>query len=462
MDQARRTNRELVGVALEACRLEVLRRLNGRRLPSQVTMNRSAVVQDESGSRSEVRRVRASSLNDLDILLSVRDDTVPHSILGLRDELLSLAQHLEATTDLGSRPSSYLPALTGVDAILARYLTGLAFTYMSRLRDLGRGDLRLIDRLAAELDLLCDGGSRAYQLAVAGIRPRGQFTYKNASVRRLSPFEQGLALDLPNLEWQAARGIVDFVPPRRFDNFWPTAVIETRGRAPQPDEPQESTLPIRLALAFILSGYELSAAGSLASFAVPRWASHGIHHSPFPVYERPGAVDIPLTQRRFEEVVDLALRTPEFTGMEGNAREVALYRVLRGSGMHWRESGFLDFAIALEAALLPRDAKTELGYRFSLYGALFLRHERDPIATFADLRTIYRLRSNLVHGSRVSPTDLRNAAERAGDIARAVMRRAINHGWPEQKELDRLAVTLENRKAFSSSTPAESAPRARR
>ena len=85
---------------------------------------------------------------------------------------------------------------------------------------------------------------------------------------------------------------------------------------------------------------------------------------------------------------------PDFSGIEGSGREVALYRVLRGCGS--QDSGFLDYAIALEAALLG-GATTELAFRFSLNGAIYPRDERDATETF---ETEERLRRPVKVGSR--------------------------------------------------------------
>jgi hypothetical protein len=109
--------------------------------------------------------------------------------------------------------------------------------------------------------------------------------------------------------------------------------------------------------------------------------------------------------------------------------------VLKGCGKHWQESAFLDFVIALEAALLDNN-KAELGYRFSLYGAIFLGEQRNPDQTFNKLKSIYELRSRLVHGSAIKPDDLRVATENAKELAMAIIRKAVESGWPDPKKLD--------------------------
>src|SRR5205085_2878889 len=102
-------------------------------------------------------------------------------------------------------------------------------------------------------------------------------------------------------------------------------------------------------------------------------------------------------QAEFEAIVDLAVATPRFSSEEGNPREVALYRALRGLGA--KTGGFLDLAIALEAALLA-GTTSELAFKFRLYGSLFCPGE-DVAASFADFKRVYSVRSNLVHGTPV-------------------------------------------------------------
>ncbi len=127
-------------------------------------------------------------------------------------------------------------------------------------------------------------------------------------------------------------------------------------------------------------------------------------------------------------------------GLTHNRREIILFRLLRGSGMHWQESGFLDFVVSLEAALRG-GVKDELAYRFSLYGALFLRDELEPAKTFKRLRRVYKVRSNLVHGTPVPRETRRSAEADAADLAKAVVRKAIVDGWPAKAELDEVALT---------------------
>jgi hypothetical protein len=124
---------------------------------------------------------------------------------------------------------------------------------------------------------------------------------------------------------------------------------------------------------------------------------------------------------------------------EASGREIVLSRMLRACATPRPESALLDFTIALEAALL-KGSKTELSYRFALYDALFLREELDPIKTFGRLRKIYDNRSKLVHGGKLSASDLHATAHEAAELAKAVTRKAIESGWPDAEKLTAQAL----------------------
>jgi Apea-like HEPN len=130
---------------------------------------------------------------------------------------------------------------------------------------------------------------------------------------------------------------------------------------------------------------------------------------------------------------------PPFGPEETTREEVVLYRVLRGCGAE--RPSFIDLATALEAALLPRTT-TELTYRFRLYGALFLAPEHDPEETVAQLKDVYKVRSDLVHGTPVRAERLRGAEATARTLSTAVALKAIETGWPSPEALDELALRM--------------------
>jgi hypothetical protein len=401
------------------------------------------VIDDPQGTgwSSKWQEVQVNPLRSTEVLIAVRDESIPYVMPGLRDQLLPLAERLNATTDLGTRPANFLPAASGVDAILARYLASLALDYLQQLRSLRIARPSLVDSLARDLDLLCEPSTVVHtsQLALAGVRVRRAITHRGVTLRPLSPRERGAVLEAQHATWAPSLADTgEFILPRRFEHFAPAVLMETQTTRSR-EQPQDESRPAhRVALAFFLSGTDISSGGVLVGFDRPRWAAFGMSHSPFPVSERLFGQERFISAKEFRAIVDLAHQIPRF-GAEGSGRDIVLFRVLRGCGRHWQESGFLDFAIALEAALLG-GVKAELAYRFSLYGALYLRDERDPGETFRKLRNIYEVRSRLVHGGRVKADD-RAAAERdAADLAKAVTRKAVQVGWPDREELDEVAL----------------------
>ena len=130
---------------------------------------------------------------------------------------------------------------------------------------------------------------------------------------------------------------------------------------------------------------------------------------------------------------------PAFSGEEGTREEVALFRALQGCGA--LRSGFLDLAIALEAALLG-GTTTELAYKFRLYGALYIS-DGTPQAAFDEFKEVYTVRSNLVHGTPVTRERHHAADLLARRLTIAVLKKAIEMGWPEPSTLDRLALAVD-------------------
>jgi hypothetical protein len=435
----------LLESCLEAVRREAVRRLEEKSLPTSVSVERLIVVDhaDGTGWRGEPETINVSALQVPNILAAIRDESVPFRMIGFREQLLPLAELLDKTTELGGvQASGFVPQATGPDAIIGRYLSGLALQYIAGLDDVCHGNKEALQRGASDLDLLCNPRTvrRTYQLALAGVKVEKPLQpYRNVSLRSLTPTERGAVLETQQAGLGLAFYTPDFIVPRQMTWFAPVTLLEVTTSRQRTQINDRSELMNRVALAFFLSGFELSSLGLLPSFDEPRWASMGVSHTPYPIAEKNGVTNKTISRENFESVVDLAHKMPDFGGTETSGRKIVLSRVLRGCAS--ADSGFLDFAIALEAALLG-GSNTELAYKFSLYGALFLQKEHDTRETFAKLKNVYAVRSKLVHGSRVKPESLRAAEQDASELARLVTKKAITDGWPSTKELDALALTV--------------------
>lgn len=415
--------------------------------PLTVNVSRPVVRDDPEGNgySTDTEEVVVSGLCYPAIELAIRDVNGPRDLFGLQQHLDPLASHLVRSTDLASRESPMLPGLSGSDAIRERFLAPLAAEYLRSTNDIGSIDLDLVEKFADELGDFCAATNAVIvdQLAISGVLPTEAMTHRNVTFRPLSPAERGAvaARDFPSLS-QPTHHQTDFVIPWTMSTFMPAAVLEVTEEVPWTwySQGRRSTLPSRLALALFLRGFDIGTREAIATIQRPLWAGFGTSLRPFPISECHRGPDKPLGRGEFEEIVDLACRIPKFGREEGNHREVALDRVFRGCGVGIGESGLLDFAIALEAALLA-GAQQELAYKFRLYGALYLRHVRPPEQSFKDFKLVYSARSRLAHGGALPEGERRAAEAVAEELAKLVLLNAVQHGWPVAADLDQLALS---------------------
>ena len=92
-------------------------------------------------------------------------------------------------------------------------------------------------------------------------------------------------------------------------------------------------------------------------------------------------------------------KTLEVVGSSANfsGLEISFDRFNNSYARTTSDDGIIDIAIALESSLLS-GIKVELGYRLSLRGAALLRDTRDPAETAEELKRLYDVRSEIVHG----------------------------------------------------------------
>lgn len=390
------------------------------------------------------QQIRVSILNNWNAEVELRDEITSGPIYTFKEQMADLAEFLDQETDLGSRFHPMFPNLSGAEAIRIRYLAPMALHYMNSLPDLETPGFELIEKLAEELDVLINSSqvTSMAQLIVSGIVPSGTFQHHDVMLRELSEHEKGLIWQLRSATWQPRPNLrSDLIPPTEFSQFMPDAVLVATHVCLQRPCQHMMVLVNRVALAFFLKDYSLSGPGVVVISEVPVWANSVHSSAPYLLVEKhlPGRKSV--SENEFTSIIDLARKVPEFTSLQETSRGVVLYRALRGFGTKWSESAFLDFAIALEGALL-KGIKNELSYRFSLYGALFLRDEIDPRETFRRLKNIYDVRSSLVHGSRVRESDREQAELDAADLTKQILLKAIETGWPDERELNKAALTF--------------------
>lgn len=440
---------DLMASCLEAARVEVVRRLAEKSLPTSLVAQQLVIIDNEEGTgwQSAWREVRRSSIRSLSVAGAISDTSVLASLLGLRDQLLPLAAYLETTTQLGTPPGvGFLPQLEGVEGVLGRVVTPLANRYLMALEDLAIPDAEEVARLADELSDLARRGRAITDLSevvLSGITmPEPIGSYRQVSLRTLSEAERGSILrnQMP-FSYEDLATELDFAVPRDVRMFSPTVLLTTRAARPPEAKSPQSQLAARVALALILDGFDIASPGILVRSVEPKWMANGHSMPAFPVQDRFPSTPRAMTGAAFVRVVDLAHKMPDFGEEESTREQVVLSRLLKGCGVQF--GGFLDLAISLEAALLGGIGnKTELSYRFALYGARFLADERDPQTTFEQLKRIYRVRSNLVHGAPVKTQERFTAEREAADLAKAIARRSLESGWLQPDRLDEELVGI--------------------
>ena len=96
--------------------------------------------------------------------------------------------------------------------------------------------------------------------------------------------------------------------------------------------------------------------------------------------------------------------------------QIPLRRFNQAYGRQSGEDTIIDLTIALESCLLP-NTRDELQYRLSMRGAVLLASLRNPVETQALLKTVYEIRSEIVHnGELLSDEGMRRKVERLGPV----------------------------------------------
>jgi hypothetical protein len=98
---------------------------------------------------------------------------------------------------------------------------------------------------------------------------------------------------------------------------------------------------------------------------------------------------------------------------------ISLMRFNQAYGRQSVEDVIIDLTIALESCLLP-NTRDELQYRLSMRGAALLASLRNPVETQTLLKTVYEVRSEIVHnGKLLSDHGVRRKIESLGwDVAK--------------------------------------------
>jgi len=139
---------------------------------------------------------------------------------------------------------------------------------------------------------------------------------------------------------------------------------------------------------------------------------------------------------------ELAARIPDgAVTSPGSPMELAIQRAALAMSRDNARDALVDYTVVLEALFLGGTDVGELRRRFALNGAAFgARDAASRRQLYTDLSDLYSARSQLVHGVDPRRKPARAAfdnavvlRDRARDIVRVSLCKAISNGWPNDK-----------------------------
>lgn len=384
-----------------------------------------------------------STVSDLLIPLALKEEPREGPASGLRLAEDLHARYSEGCLAPGMPPESFerSPAV-----LIYRFLLApLAWEYLAGLSSLLRPRPALAKKLADELVGFCrrESVETVVVLPVGGLRVTRPISFGSVTVRPLTVHELGAyvhASESPAPRGPAFAGGSRIRVPLRWDVTLERVAIELRAARPKGQAPKPQLFLPKVVLAMQLLGYEPHGRGLTTSWTAPRsssWSSLGR----VPMNEQGNWQ--PFRRRDLQRTIDLAERIPDGAVMNPQKREeVSLHRFRSGVSETQPTEALMDLVIALESALLPGRDIQDLKYRFQVHGAVYIRNVGlNRRAVFDRLGDLYKLRSQLVHGSKPPSRDkLARGLPDARMFAQAALVRALTEGWPSGEELMELAL----------------------
>jgi hypothetical protein len=261
---------------------------------------------DDDGWMGSAEPARRSALISTAVQGQIRDEEVQHRLIGLRDQLLALAEGLDASSDLAVRQPAGMalfPDLRGADAILARWLTPWAMHYLTALQDAAEPNASLASRLAQELVTFAsaDLAKRTAEIWLAGVRTDSAISYRDVLLRPLTDVERGawLAKEWRGGDIEAGAEIEATLPSARHDSFMPMTLLSVTYEHDSLEWSRYTDIPVRVILALMLLGFEVSSSGAMTVRQEPHWVGGGVHTSWIPVEPRIVAPERRITSGEF-------------------------------------------------------------------------------------------------------------------------------------------------------------------
>ena len=324
------------------------------------------------------------------------------------------------------------------DTILAR----VRLEYLAALESLESGRRELADELAKDLLELfeLDTVDFVTVLPVAGIRfAEDPVEIANVRFRSITSKELGLLFEAV-MSYPLSRGRRRSLSPPRPDHISERWVLEIRTPCNKLVQPQAGFQPHKLVLALQLLGFELHGNGFATTWTEPGPSQFG------------GGLVIRLPQwgenkdcspEELERALALAAKIQDGAILRPTNRlEIVLHRFLLGAANESRTDALIDYTIALEGFLLPETKYGEYRFKFGLFGAWYLGSDRKNRAELSkDLKGIYDLRSQIVHGAGPLPDEkIAQGATRARELVARMIVKALENGWPSPDDLSKASM----------------------
>ena len=260
------------------------------------------------------------------------------------------------------------------------------------------------------------------------------FTEGEISIRRFSNEEQG--------EW-----FMEHQGPPAFSLLGtepPQVLLELGVSGPRNGQhlPAGGSIPLLIA-ALQLYGYAV-ASKSAVEYSQPRWVQPFAYPVPItlPQLSRSPSTS-ELTAVDFQAIIQTADQLSHYDiAWPKTPQDLALHRFISGNARQNDVDAILDSMIGLEALLVPGSNPGDISYRFSLHGAHYIGADLSSRALIRDqLRNIYRMRNNLVHGNKYpDQAAIATARGDAQDLLRRGLLRATNEGFPTPETFARMLL----------------------
>ncbi len=248
-----------------------------------------------------------------------------------------------------------------------------------------------------------------------------------AALRALSGDEQGSYMDA----WGIGRQNV-------FLNIPTVALVIDVPTARMGQHPDPSATISNWLCALYLQGYTLVGREARME-SHPSWISVGTSNIPLRMLEHITESKM-LSPRDFEKVHATVEKLKKYNiGAPLSSKDYAVHRFYLGAARPSAADALVDFVVALESLLLPYDSEArhgDLGYRFRLHGGHYLTEKKaERMQVFKQLKTLYELRSALVHGGKFpKPSDIEEGRRMAMRLARIGVLRALETGFPRPED----------------------------